>query len=130
MTTREELCKKITEVFPDIGVCGIDLDVSFDEKNKAWAVDLKKGEHHLKTFLEISEAESCLAGKQCISLGLQVAQLKENIKEMSRVLLYRHEGNSIYATETKKMPGLRREKAPAREMRMHYGVAGSSCGGG
>ena len=82
MITREELCSKITEVFPDIGVCGIDLDVAFDKKNKAWAVDLKKGEHHLKTFLEIEEVDSCLEGQQCVSLGLQVAQLKENINDI------------------------------------------------
>ena len=36
MITREELCNKITEVFPDIGVCGIDLEVEFDKENKAW----------------------------------------------------------------------------------------------
>ena len=84
MITREELCNKITEVYPDIGVCGIDLDVAYDENNKAWQVDLKKGEHHLKTFLEIDDADKCMEGKECVSLGLQVAQLKENLKDMTQ----------------------------------------------
>lgn len=85
LVTRDQLCHKITEVFPDIGVCGIDVEVDYDQNNQAWAVDLKKGEHHLKTFIEPDDADSCVAGKQCVSLGFQVAQLKENIKTMTRV---------------------------------------------
>ena len=84
MLTRNEVCNKITEVFPDIGECGIDLDVDYDETNKAWAVDLKKGGHHLKTYLEIDEADQCNRGN-CVSLGLQVAQLRDNIVTMTQV---------------------------------------------
>jgi hypothetical protein len=43
-------------------------------------VDLKKEGHQLKTFLEPLDADSCMEGKQCISLGLQIAQLVANIK--------------------------------------------------
>jgi len=82
MYSKEELCKKIIEVFPDIGACGIDVKVEYDDANKAWVVDLKKGNHELKTFLEEPEAESCMAGRQCVSLGLQIAQLKKNIAEL------------------------------------------------
>jgi hypothetical protein len=78
MVTRQELCKKIEEVFPDAGLCGVDFDVNFDEKNKAWAVDLHHGTHHLKTYIEIDEADNCLEGKSCLPLGLQVGQLKHN----------------------------------------------------
>lgn len=83
MTSNRELCNKITEVFPEIGECGIDLSVDYDKESKAWAVDLKKNGHHLKTFLEIDEADSCVEGKQCISLGLQVSQLRNNIEKMN-----------------------------------------------
>ena len=83
MTTNRELCNKITEVFPEIGVCGIDLNVDYDKDVKAWAVDLKRNGHHLKTFLEINEADSCVEGKECVSLGLQVGQLRKNIDLMS-----------------------------------------------
>jgi hypothetical protein len=78
MASRQDLCKKIQEVYPDAGVCGIDYDVSYDEELKAWAVDLHRDAHHLKTFIEIEEADSCLEGKMCIPLGLQIAQLKRN----------------------------------------------------
>ena len=81
MIDKKELCEKITAIYPDIGVCGIDIDVIYDESKQAWMVDLKKEAHHLQTRLEIDEAEMCLAGKQCVSLGIQVAQLVKNIKD-------------------------------------------------
>ncbi len=80
MISKEELCRKIVAVFPDIGACGIDVNVDYDQTNKAWVVDLKKDDHHLKTFLEDNEADDCMAGKQCVSLGLQIAQLRKNIE--------------------------------------------------
>ena len=82
MHTKEELCEKIKAVFPEIGACGIDLMVDYDKQNKAWVVDLKKDNHELKTFLEDSEAQQCMDGKQCVSLGLQVGQLRKNIEQM------------------------------------------------
>jgi len=82
MHTKEELCEKIKAVFPEIGACGIDLKVDYDKNNKAWVVDLKKDKHELKTFLEDSEAQQCMDGKQCVSLGLQIGQLRKNIDQM------------------------------------------------
>lgn len=82
MIDKKELCEKITAIYPDIGVCGIDIEVMYDEGKQAWMVDLKKDAHHLQTRLEIDEAEMCLAGKQCVSLGIQVTQLVNNIKEI------------------------------------------------
>lgn len=82
MHTKEELCEKIKEVFPEIGACGIDLLVDYDENNKAWVVDLKKDNHELKTFLEEPEAQQCMDGKQCVSLGLQIGQLRKNIEQL------------------------------------------------
>ena len=82
MLTKEELCEKIKAVFPEIGACGINIMVDYDELNKAWVVDLKKGEHELKTFLEETEAEQCMEGKQCVSLGLQIGQLRKNIEQL------------------------------------------------
>lgn len=82
MHSKEALCKKIIEVFPDIGACGIDVKVEYDTQNKAWVVDLKKDNHELKTFLEEPEADTCMAGKQCVSLGLQIGQLKKNLESL------------------------------------------------
>lgn len=78
--TKNELCDKIRTVFPDIGECGINLDVGYSTEKKVWIVDLKKDNHELKTYLEIEDADKCMEGSQCIGLGIQIAQLKENIK--------------------------------------------------
>jgi hypothetical protein len=45
-----------------------------------WMVHLKKGSHKLDHFLETIDADSCMEGKKCISLGLEIAQLMKNIK--------------------------------------------------
>lgn len=82
MPTKEELCEKIKEVFPEIGACGINLAVDYDKTNQAWVVDLKKDNHELKTFLEETEAQECMEGKQCVSLGLQIGQLRKNIEQL------------------------------------------------
>ena len=79
MYDKKDLCEKIKLVHPDIGECGIDVNVEWDESKKTWLVDLKKGDEELKTYLEPEDADGCVAGKQCISLGLQIAQLKSNI---------------------------------------------------
>jgi hypothetical protein len=82
MHDKKELCEKIRSIYPDIGECGIDVDVEYDGAQKAWVVDLKKDQHELKTHLELQEADECMEGKQCVSLGLQIAQLKANIERM------------------------------------------------
>jgi hypothetical protein len=82
MYDKKELCKKIMELYPDIGECGIDVDVEYDEEQKSWTVNLKKDHIELKTFLENQDAELCMDGKQCMSLGLEIAQLKDNIAKI------------------------------------------------
>jgi len=79
---KTELCQKIREIYPDIGECGIDVDANYDDEQERWVVDLKKDQHHLKTFLEEGDAELCMQGKQCVSLGIEIAQLKDNISKM------------------------------------------------
>lgn len=80
MYNRQELCEKITEIYPDIGQCGIDLDVFFDEEKKAWVVELTKDSHELKHYLDLPEADDCMEGKKCVPLGLEIAQLRKNIE--------------------------------------------------
>jgi hypothetical protein len=83
MHDKEALCEKIRELYPDIGECGIDVDVEYDGEKEAWVVDLKKEEQELKTYLEDSDAELCMLGKQCVSLGIEIAQLRTNIERKS-----------------------------------------------
>ncbi|MBT8369514.1 MAG: hypothetical protein HKO68_10080 [Desulfobacterales bacterium] len=82
MIDKSELCEKIRTIYPDIGECGIDIDVEYDETQKRWVVDLKKSGHKLKTFLEAGDAEKCIGGQQCVSLGIEIAQLRANIERM------------------------------------------------
>ena len=82
MIDKEELCKKIADIYPDIGRCGIEVQVEYDETQKRWVVDLKKNGQELKTFLEDGDAERCLEGIQCVSLGIEIAQLRGNIERM------------------------------------------------
>lgn len=80
MYNKEKLCKKITELYPEIGQCGIDIDVSFDAEKNAWVVDLKKDSHELKHYLDLPEADDCMEGNKCVPLGLEIAQLRKNIE--------------------------------------------------
>lgn len=89
MITREALCKKIEAVYPEAGVCGVDFDVEYDSEVQAWAVALHHGNRQLKTYIEQDEASSCLEGKKCVPLTLQVAQLKRNLEK------YVHEDHAL-----------------------------------
>jgi hypothetical protein len=80
MYSKDELCKKITDIYPEIGECGIDIDVSYDDEKKAWVVDLIKDFHKLKHYLDLPEADECMEGNKCVPLGLEIAQLKKNIE--------------------------------------------------
>ena len=83
MITKDQLCNTIRSVYPDVGVCGRDISTAYDAKNKAWVVRLKKGDRWLKTFVETEDARLCVEGKQCLGLGVQVHQLRDNISQIS-----------------------------------------------
>jgi len=80
MIDKKELCQKITELYPDIGACGIDVDAFYSTAKNTWIVELKKDEHILRHHLEKHDAKDCIDGKQCTSLGLEISQLKKNIE--------------------------------------------------
>ncbi|MDP4857665.1 MAG: hypothetical protein NWR42_09650 [Desulfobacterales bacterium] len=84
MYDKAELCEKIRSIYPDIGECGIDINVEFDQDQKSWVVYLKKDKHELKTFLEDSDAERCLLGEKCVGLGIEIAQLRANIDRIPK----------------------------------------------
>jgi hypothetical protein len=84
MVDKKALCEKIRAIYPDIGECGIDVNVEYDDEQRAWVVDLKKDKHQLKTFLEENDAELCMLGKQCVSLGIEIAQLRGNIERLPK----------------------------------------------
>lgn len=82
MIDQKALCEKIRQLYPDIGECGIDVDVEYDPAEKAWVVHLEKDHQKLKTFLEDGDAEKCILGQKCVGLGIEIAQLRTNIERM------------------------------------------------
>jgi hypothetical protein len=82
MIDKAALCAKISELYPDIGECGIDIDVVYDQDKQAWIVDLKKDQFELKTYLEDGDADKCMLGQQCVGLGIEIAQLRTNIERL------------------------------------------------
>ena len=80
MHDKQELCKKIVEMYPELGQCNIDIVVDYDDEKNAYVVDLNKDDHELKHFLEVPDADSCMENKQCVSLGLEIAQLVKHVK--------------------------------------------------
>ena len=80
MLDKKELCTRIIELYPDIGACGIEVDAFYSTAKGTWVIELKKGEHRLQHHLAKHDAKDCVDGKQCVSLGLEIAQLKKNIE--------------------------------------------------
>jgi len=78
---KNELCEQIRKIYPDIGACSIDVDVNFDETKNAWLITLNKDDQTLTTHLETNEADACMLGHKCVSLGIQVGELVKNLKE-------------------------------------------------
>ncbi len=60
------------------------MDVEYDQEQNRWTVHLKKDRHELKTFLEPGDAEKCMEGKQCVSLSVEINQLKDSIQRMPK----------------------------------------------
>ena len=73
MIDKYTLCQKMKELYPDIGKCGIDVNVYFGEQENTWSVNLKKDSDELKTFLEENEAE------KCVGVGFETARLRGKI---------------------------------------------------
>lgn len=80
MYSETELCERITSLYPDIGECGKDINVTYNQPEKAWVVHLEHGSHSLNHFLERVDADRCMEGKQCVALGLEIAQLRNNLE--------------------------------------------------
>ena len=77
MYDKAEICDKIKTIYPDIGECGIDVEVDYDEDQESLVVYLRKGSKQVKHYLPNEDADACLLGQQCVALGVEVAQLRD-----------------------------------------------------
>lgn len=82
MYNKDALCQKIRSIYPEVGECGMDVNVDFDKNENAYVVHLEKGEHKIKTFLDHKDADACMEGKQCVNLGVDIGQLKDLINKV------------------------------------------------
>lgn len=78
--TIDGLKTKILEMFPALSQYGVVPGLTFDKGKKAYILKLKKGPHELTTHLEKADADACMGGKECIHLGVQVAQFIKNFE--------------------------------------------------
>jgi hypothetical protein len=79
--TMDTLKAKVKEMFPDIDKHQMDCSLTFDEGKNAYIIKLTKGAHALTTHLEKPDADACMAGKECVHLGVQMAQFVKNFEE-------------------------------------------------
>ena len=75
------LKEKILEMYPEIPKLGVVSTLTFDDAKQAYVLKLHKGPHELSTYIDKPDADRCMDGHVCVSLGVQVRQFLENFKE-------------------------------------------------
>ena len=69
---------KVLEMYPELERRGITVSLSFDAEKDAYVLKMHKGAHELTTHLERQDADDCMNGIKCVSLGVQVEQFSKN----------------------------------------------------
>ena len=82
---KEELKKKLSDMYPEIETYGLSTGLDFDEGKNAWVVSFRKGNHRRHAFLDKRDADACIEGNACIYLGVLIAQyIKDLEAELGR----------------------------------------------
>jgi len=69
-----EIKEKLHSIYPEIKQFGLNLEVEFDKETQTWLATFQKGDHQLSTHMERTDVESCLSGKECYHLGIQLGR--------------------------------------------------------
>jgi hypothetical protein len=80
--TIDEIKAKIHEMYPKIDKHGVAATVTYDKAKKTYVLELKKGPHHLATYIDKADADKCMEGVECVHLGVQIGQFLENFKKV------------------------------------------------
>jgi len=72
---------KVLEMYPELVQHGVAVNIVFDEAKDAYVLKMHKGSHELTTHLERADADDCMNGVKCVSLGIQVEQFAKNFAE-------------------------------------------------
>jgi hypothetical protein len=78
--TKEELKKKLLEMYPEIKTYDLSTDIEFDKGKNAWVVSFNKGNHSRHAFLDKGDADACIEGNACIYLGVLIAQYIKDLE--------------------------------------------------
>ncbi|WP_243361177.1 hypothetical protein [Fundidesulfovibrio terrae] len=73
-TSPDVLSERIKAFYPEIAKHDLSMQVTDDTSRKAWAVEISKGGHKLKTYVDYADAEGCVEGKECVHLSTQIGQ--------------------------------------------------------
>ena len=79
--TKEDLKKKLLEMYPEIAKYGLSLGLEFDEDKNAWIVTFEKANHHRHAILDKKDADACIDGNVCIYLGMLITQYIKDLEE-------------------------------------------------
>ncbi len=60
----------LKDKIPEIAKHGIVPSLTFDEEKKAYVLTLTKGPHKLSTYIDKPDADRCMDGRVCVSVGL------------------------------------------------------------
>lgn len=80
MNTRDQVCRTLRTLSPDVGPCGDRIQTAYDLENQAWVLTLKQDNKELKTYVDNEDVALCMEGKQCLGLGFELFQLKDNLR--------------------------------------------------
>ena len=69
---------KVLEMYPELKEHDVAVNVVFDPAKDAYVVRMHKGAEELTTHLERSDADDCMNGVKCVSLGIQIEQFVKN----------------------------------------------------
>jgi hypothetical protein len=78
--TKDDLNKKLLEMYPEIKTYGLSVGLEFDEGKEAWVVTFSKGNKNRHAFLDKKDADACIDGNACIYLGVLIAQYIKDLE--------------------------------------------------
>lgn len=82
--TKDELARKLVEMYPEITTYGLSMTLNFDEGLSAWVVSFEKENHKRHAILDKKDADSCMEGNACIYLGVLIAQYIKDLEKEIR----------------------------------------------
>jgi hypothetical protein len=78
--TKDDLNKKLLEMYPEITTYGLSVDLEFDGGKNAWVVSFNKGNRSRHAFLDKADADACIEGNACIYLGVLITQYIKDLE--------------------------------------------------